>query len=70
MGHISDGVVELEVICRIGSFSRLFESVHKREIGLHDLLSLTLFTGLRSGMIVECFHMDGTVLDYRDRLKT
>ena len=51
-------------------FSRIFDAGHRREIGLYVLLSLTLFPGLKSGMIVDCFHMDRIELDDRDRLKT
>ena len=44
-------------------FSGISEAGQRREIGLNDLLLLTRFPGLRSWMIVDCFHMDGVVLD-------
>ena len=46
-------------------FSRVFVAGHRRKIGLYVLLSLTLFPGFRSRMIVDCFHIDGKVLDKR-----
>ena len=50
-------------------FSRILEAGHRSDIGRYDLLSFTGLPGLRRGIIVDCFQIEGKVQVDIEKLK-